>query len=63
MRLAMNAFLPAAALGIFSYQKPIKRYEQSPTPSHPTKRRGRLSARMRVSIAKMNRFRYAKKRA
>jgi hypothetical protein len=25
MRLAMNAFLPAAALGIFSYQNPMSR--------------------------------------
>jgi hypothetical protein len=34
----MNAFFPAAAFSGFSYQKPISRYEQSPTPSQPTKR-------------------------
>ena len=63
MRLAMNAFLPAAAFGMWSYQKPMSRYEQSPTPSHPTNRMGRLSPRMRTSIEKMKRFMYAKNRA
>ena len=62
-RFARNAFLPAAAFAAPSYQKPMSRYEQRPTPSHPTKRIGRLSPRMRTSIAKMKRFRYAKNRA
>ena len=40
IRLVMKAFFPARALPIpslpLSYQKPIRRYEQRPTPSHPT---------------------------
>jgi len=35
-RLTMNAFLPACDAAGRVYQKPIKRYEQSPTASHPT---------------------------
>ena len=40
MRLTMNAFLPASAFAFSLYQKPIRRYEQSPTPSHPMNRIG-----------------------
>ena len=36
MRLTMNAFLPASAFAFSLNQKPMSRYEQSPTPSHPT---------------------------
>jgi hypothetical protein len=36
MRFTMNAFLPASALAFSLNQKPISRYEQSPTPSQPT---------------------------
>ncbi len=35
MRLTMNAFLPASAFAFSLNQKPISKYEQSPTPSHP----------------------------
>src|SRR3974390_2117406 len=63
MRLAMNAFLPPGGLGMGAHQKPMNRDEQRPTPSHPTNRMGRLSPRMRTSIEKMKRFRYAKNRA
>ncbi len=35
MRLTMNAFLPASAFAFSLNQKPISRYEQSPTPSQP----------------------------
>ena len=35
MRFTMNAFLPASALAFSLNQKPMSRYEQSPTPSHP----------------------------
>jgi hypothetical protein len=59
----MNAFLPAAAFGRCWYQNPMSRYEQSPTPSQPTKRSGRLSPRTRTNIAKMKRLRYEKNRA
>src|SRR5262245_54984815 len=62
-RFAMNAFFPAAAFGKPSYQKPIRRYEQSPTPSHPMKSTGKLSPSTRMSIEKTKRFMYAKKRA
>ncbi len=39
MRLTMNAFFPASAAAGRSYQNPMSRYEQSPTPSQPTNRR------------------------
>ncbi len=35
-RVTMNAFFAAAAAAGRSYQWPISRYEQRPTPSHPT---------------------------
>ena len=38
MRLTMNAFLPASEALCLWNQKPMSRYEQRPTPSHPTKR-------------------------
>ncbi len=39
IRLTMNAFFPASEADFFSNQKPIRRYEQSPTPSQPTNMR------------------------
>ena len=39
IRVVTNAFFAALAFSVFSNQKPIRRYEQSPTPSHPTYRR------------------------
>ena len=57
MRLTMKAFLPAAAAAGRSYQNPISRYEQRPTPSQPTNMSRKLSASTSVSIANMNRFR------
>jgi hypothetical protein len=36
IRLTMKAFLPASAFSLSENQYPIRRYEQSPTPSHPT---------------------------
>ena len=56
IRFTMKAFLPASAADGFVYQKPMSRYEHSPTPSHPTNRSRRLSASTSVSIANMNRF-------
>ena len=64
MRLVMNAFRPASAHDIFvvssnirSYQNPISRYEQRPTPSQPTNTTGSDAPRTSVSIIPMNRFR------
>ena len=57
MRLTMNALLAAAEFLRSVYQYPIRRYEHSPTPSHPRNNTGRLSASTRLSIAKMNRLR------
>src|SRR5688572_15360729 len=63
MRLTMNAFLPASAADRFLYQKPMSRYEQSPTPSQPTNSTMKLSPSTRSSMNAANRFRYAKYRA
>src|ERR1043166_7198646 len=35
LRFTMNAFLPASAFTFSLNQKPMSKYEQSPTPSHP----------------------------
>ena len=35
-RFITNAFFEAVAYAGFLFQKPIKRYEARPTPSHPT---------------------------
>ena len=62
--LTTNAFNPAADVVLFSkslsYQNPISRYEQRPTPSQPKNINTKLSAIMRFIIAKMKRLRYAK---
>ena len=59
----MKAFLPASAADFFSYQNPIRRYEQRPTPSQPTKSTRKLPASTSISMENMKRFRYVKKRA
>ena len=56
-RLVMKAFLPADALAGFSNQNEIRKYEQTPTPSHPRKVSSRLSPSTSISIEKTNRFR------
>ena len=38
IRLTMKAFFPASEALCLWNQNPIRRYEQRPTPSHPTKR-------------------------
>ena len=58
--LTTKAFLPALAGASRSNQKPMRRYEQSPTPSQPTNMRRKLLANTRVSIMKTKRLRYAK---
>ena len=60
MRLTMKAFLPASAADFFLNQKPISRYEQRPTPSHPTNITGRLAPSTSTSMNDANRFRYEK---
>ena len=62
-RLVMNAFLPASDALFFSYQYPISRYEQRPTPSQPTNITRKFAPRTSVSMKKQNRFRYEKYRA
>ena len=56
-RLTMKAFLPASAADGRVYQKPMSRYEQSPTPSQKTKSRRKLPASTSIVIEKTNRFR------
>ena len=60
MRLTMNAFLPASAADGFVNQKPISRYEQSPTPSQPMNITGKLAPSTSTSMNAANRFRYEK---
>ena len=62
MRFTTNALSPAADALSFLYQKPMSRYEHSPTPSQPTNRRGRLPPSTSSSMKKVKRFRYEKKR-
>src|SRR6476469_3668369 len=54
MRLTTNAFSAAALAEGLWYQKPINRYEASPTPSQPKNICTRLSAVTSISIAKLN---------
>src|SRR5207247_9508093 len=63
MRLTMNAFFPASDADCFTYQKPISRYEHSPTPSHPMNRTRKLEPRTSTSMNAANRFKYEKYRA
>src|SRR5262245_66323932 len=60
IRLTMNAFLPASDADFFSYQNPISRYEQSPTPSQPTNRIRKFAPSTSTSMNAANRFRYEK---
>src|SRR3954466_4329000 len=60
MRLTMKAFLPASEADFFWYQKPISRYEQSPTPSHPTNITRKFEPSTSTSMNAANRFRYEK---
>ena len=62
-RLTMNALLAASVADFFLYQKPIRRYEQRPTPSHPMNITGRLAPRTSTSMKAANRFKYEKYRA
>jgi len=59
-RFTTNAFSAAAAAAGLSNQNPIKRYEQSPTPSQPTNKRRKLSAKTNRSMKKAKRLRKAK---
>ena len=57
MRLTTNAFLPASAALFLWYQKPMSRYEQSPTPSHPTNMTRKVLPSTSVSMKKQKRLR------
>ena len=62
MRVVINAFFAAAAaLGLW-IQKPISKYDASPTSSQQMKSRSRLFAMTTPSIAAEKNERYAKKR-
>src|SRR6478672_294857 len=63
IRFTMNAFLPASDADFFSYQNPISRYEQRPTPSQPTNITRKFEASTRTSMNAANRLRYEKYRA
>ena len=58
--LTMNAFLPALAAEGFWYQKPMRRYEHKPTPSHPTNITRKFAPRTSTSMNAANRFKYQK---
>jgi hypothetical protein len=53
----MNAFLPAEAAASRSNQNATRKYEQTPTPSHPTNVSNRLFASTNSTMEKTNRFR------
>ena len=55
-----KAFFAALAAAGRSNQWPIRRYEQSPTPSHPTYSSRKFSARTSVSMKNTNRLSWAK---
>ena len=61
--VVMKALIMALRADSLPYQKPIKRYEQSPMISQPMNNRSRLSERTRVSIPKAKSELKAKKRA
>jgi len=54
IRKALVAALPACAL---VYQKPIKRYEHRPTPSHPKNKTKKLPDETNTSIKNVNKDR------
>ncbi len=62
MRVVMNAFFAAAAALGFSIQKPMSKYDASPTNSQKMKSKSRLLAITRPSIAPEKNDKYAKKR-
>ena len=57
MRLTRNALIAAAFAEGRLYQKPIKRYDASPTPSQPKKSWTRLSAVTSINMKKVKRLR------
>ena len=59
-RLVMKAFLPAVAADSRSCQNEMRKYEQVPTPSHPTNVITMLPPRTRRVIEATNRFMYMK---
>ena len=61
-RLAMNALLAASQFFFSSYQKPIKRYEQTPTSSQHMNTMKMFADASRPSIEKQNSDKYAKNR-
>ena len=52
-----EGLLPSIGCRLTVNQKPIKRYEHSPTPSHPRNINKKLFPMTRRSMEKMNRFR------
>ena len=58
----IKAFIAAALADGFLYQKPINKYEHSPTPSHPKNNCKKLSAVTSTSIEKVNNDKYDIKR-
>ena len=61
-RLTMNALLAASQLLFSSYQKPISKYEQTPTSSQKMKIMKTFFDATRPSIEKQNSERYVKNR-
>ena len=49
----INALIAALFADSFLYQKPINKYQQSPTPSHPKNNCKKLSDTTRTSIEKV----------
>ena len=62
IRLTINALIAAALAEGRSYQKPISRYDISPTPSQPKNSCRKSFDVIRASIKKVNRLKYAIKR-
>jgi len=55
IRLTIRAFIAALFACIRVYQKLIKRYEQSPTPSHPRNKMTKLSPVTSINIKNVKR--------
>ncbi len=62
MTFMTNALRAARTALVLSVQNPISRYEANPTRAQPTIRKKKSAAATRSSMAKTNRFKYAKKR-
>ena len=60
MRLKIIAFLAALDALSRSNQNPMRKYEQTPTPSQPRNSNKKLSASTSSNIAATNRFKYRK---